>query len=204
VTQRLRVPNEPGVCALSPLSRRRRYEVRAHWAPITGLWLPNLVLYEWGAIQGRGLLGEPGARITHMYLEFENSGDPDTPAVAPSLGRGADQGIEYYNSLSVSADRDYLRVPLVAGTLASSDETLYPKGNLPTFFAQTSGVEGVWGKPFSDAENSRIFGAALVALVDEDDPTQDLVYSRIYLDAANQQVKLPTSQVGVEWEMRFK
>lgn len=174
------------------------------WIPITGRRHSNLVLYEWGAIHGRGLTGDPGARITHMYIEFENSGDPDTPAVPPGLDRGSDQGIDYYNGLSTSLSRDYLRVPLTAATLESSDETNFPNGNLPTFFAQTSGVEGVGGLPFSDAENSRVFGAALAAVRNPADPTQDLVYSRFYLEDEDQQVKLATSQIGLRWEMLLK
>lgn len=177
----------------------------ADWTPITGRWLPNLVLYEWGAIVGRQLVtGGTAYKIGGMYIEFENEGDPDTPAVAPGLSRDADQGVAYYNALSTSPDRDYLRVPLVAATLESSDEVKYPKGNLMTFFAQTSGVAGVWGRPFSDASNSRVFGAALVATPDWGDATQDLVLSRVYLDAADQQVKLPTSQVGIEWGLELR
>lgn len=193
----------PGLALPDRLGMLRHFGGQC-WVPITGRWHPNLVLYEWGAIHGLGLTGDPGARITHMYIEFENSGDPDTPAVPPGLSRDADQGIDYYNGLSSSLSRDYLRVPLTAATLESSDEVNFPNGNLPTFFAQTSGVEGVWGKPFSDAENSRVFGAALAAARNPADPTQDLVYSRFYLEDEEQQVKLATSQIGLRWEMLLK
>jgi len=174
------------------------------WTPLTD-FVPNAILYEWGAVVGN-LLAKKGQQygIGGMYIEFENVADPDDAVVEPDFSRDADQGIDYYNDLGESPDRDYLRVPLIAAYLQSSDETKYPKGNEVVFFAQTSGVEGVHGKPFSDADNSKAFGGALVAFVDEADHTRDLVLSRFYLDSGSQQVKLPTSQIGYEWRLRLK
>jgi len=165
-------------------------------------WEHNDFLYEWGAIFAQ-LLMRKGLQygIGGMYIEFENTASPGDVVTAPDFTRGADEGVAYYNALSGSGDRDYLRVPLVASTLDSTDETNFPKGNRPTFFAQTSGAEGVHGKPFSDADNSTVFGGALVAFVDDEDHTRDIVLSRFYVSAAKQQVKLSTSQIGFEWRL---
>lgn len=171
------------------------------WTPVTD-FEHNDFLYEWGAIFGNLLLRKGlNYGIGGMYLEFENVGTPGDPVAAPTFTRDADQGVDYYNSLADSADRDYLRVPLIAGNLSSSDQTNFPLGNLLSFFAQTSGVEGVHGKPFSDANNSTVFGGALVAFVDDSDHTRDIVLSRFYVSTGKQQPKLSTSQVGFEWRL---
>lgn len=174
------------------------------WRPVSK-FKPNLFLYEWGAIFANLLLRKGlNYGVGGMYLEFENVASPGDPVAAPDYGRGADQGVEYYAALSGSPDRDYVRVPLVAGTLTSTDAATFPNGNLASFFAQTAGVEGVHGKPFSDVNNSVVFGGALVAFVDEADHTRDLVLSRFYFDVADQVPKLATGQVGLEWRLNLQ
>lgn len=159
----------------------------------------NLILREWGAIVGKLLLREgPQFGIGGMYIEFANSA---SPVSVPSYDRGPDSGVEYYNSLSGDSTKDYLRVQLISGVLGVSDQTTFPKGNQPTFFAMTSGTTGVHGKAYSDVANSRVIGAALVAMPDEADATQDLVFSRFYFDTDEQIPKLATGQIGVEWEV---
>lgn len=171
------------------------------WEPTT-TFMSNEVLYEWGTIFAK-LLMRNGLNygIGGMYVEFENVASPGDPVSAPIVTRNADEGVEYYNALSGSGNRDYLRVPLIAASLGISDATNFPKGNEPSFFAQTTGVAGVHGKAFSDVANSTVFGGALVAFVDETDPTQDLVLSRFYAEVASQQVKLSTGQVGFQWKL---
>lgn len=171
------------------------------WDPVTP-FVHNDVLYDWATIVGKLLLKQ-GVKfgIGGMYIEFQNVASPGDPVAAPAVDRAG--GAAYYADLATSPDTDYLRVPLIAGTLNSTDADLFPGGNEATFFAQTSGVAGVHGKPFSDANNSVVFGGALVAFVDEDDPTQDLVFSRFYFGEADQQPKLATSQIGLEWPVRF-
>ncbi len=199
-------------CSLNSEWRRMFYspDVMSHpafgglppgWKPLTG-FEHNDFLYEWGAIFAN-LLTRRGLNygIGGMYIEFENTASPGDPVSAPAFTRDAGEGVEYYNGLALSSDRDYLRVPLVASTIDSTDEANFPKGNRPIFFAQTSGVEGVHGKPFSDVNNSTVFGGALVAFVDADDPTRDIVLSRFYVSTARQQVKLSTSQIGFEWRV---
>ena len=80
------------------------------WTPST-VWKKNLVLYEWAALTGR-LLNGLGTKysIGGMYLEFENVASPGDTVTPPAFDRS--RTISYYNNLSGSADRDYLRVPL--------------------------------------------------------------------------------------------
>lgn len=169
-----------------------------------GRWCKNAVLLDWTTIVGTLLTqGKVNYRLSMMYIEFQNLSDPDDPADIPAFN--ADDpaaGIDYFNGLIDSADRDYLRVPLIAATLSSTDETRFPspKGNLMTFFAQTQGVVGTHGKSFSDVDNSKVVGGALISAPDSGDATQDLAYNRFYFDVGDQQVKLPTSQVGVTVE----
>lgn len=180
------------------------YDVWHGWTPVTG-FQHNDLLYEWGAIVGSLLMRRgPEYGISGMYIEFENVGSPGDPVDVPSFTREFDQGVEYYNALADSADRDYIRAPLVSALMDSSDAAKYPRGNRLTCFAQTSGVVGVHGKPFAAGNNSVCFGGALVSFLDIADPTRDLVFSRFYLEVANQQAKLDTSQVGFEWKVTFK
>ena len=90
---------------------------------------------------------------------------------------------------------------MTAHTLGSSDDVVFPKGNQPVFFARSQGTEGVHGKTFGYGSNSVIFGASLVAFVDSTDATRDLILSTFYFAADDQQPKLATSQIGLEWEL---
>ena len=168
------------------------------WTPTTD-WDSNLVVYEWGTIVGH-LLNGSGVNysIGGMYLEFDNT-TGDVPL--PSFDRT--RSVSYYNNLS-GGDTDYLRVPLTATQLLSSDDTLFPHGNQCVFFARSAGTSGVHGDTFSNTEDSKIFGASLAAFVDDTDATQDLILSSFYFEAASQQSKLSTSQIGIEWELTLQ
>ena len=177
-------------------------ELNNIWLPVEDGYLPNLVLYDWGAAAIRLFAtGEQRYRISMMYIEFENVSNPSDPVTAPTMTRSDSN--TYYNSLSGNPVRDYLRVPILGHQLSSSDQTLYPKKNVVNFFAQTAGTSGVHGKPFSDTNNSKVFGMALVAAVDELDPTKDIIISRFYLPTSQQQLKAPNTQIGVEWRLQF-
>lgn len=171
------------------------------WVPRSP-WRHNKVMYDWATIVASLLLGQgDNYQIGGMYLEFENVADPDDVVDPPDFGR--DGGIVYYNSLADSDARDYLRVPLVGRTLESTDTVNFPGGNRAIFFAASNSDTGVHGTPFSDAYNSKLIGGALVAFVDPDDATRDLVLSRAYLDVEDQVSKLPTSEVGLIWRQRL-
>lgn len=168
-------------------------------------WQHNDILYSWATIVGPQLSdGDRKYRIAGMYIEFENTASPGDPVTVPNVTRA--NARPYYDGLADSADRDYIRVPITAVRGDTSDEDVWPiaeGGNLLTFFAQTTGLVGVHGKPFSDADNSTVIGGALIAMLDEDDPTQDRILSRLYLEADSQVLKRPPDQIGLEWELEL-
>jgi len=182
--------------------RIRLFDVRKKfWTPKTP-FVSNLVLYDWATVVGNLLTtGNNAYRINGMYLEFQNVTNPEEPVGVPSFTRY--DGIEYYNNLANSSNSDYLRVPLVSSSLTSDDMTKWPNGNDCNFFAQTvaSAGTGINGKPFNDTAISVVYGAALVVMPVQNDRTQDLVFSRAYLPAGEQQAKLATSQIGLQWSL---
>lgn len=167
---------------------------------IGGCWQHNAILYDWATIVGNRLIKDsPNYKLSFMYIEFENVAHPTDPVSLPVISRSG--GIAYYEGLAHSLVRNYLRVPIISGVLTSSNTDHFPQGNLLTFYAQSQGVTGLNGLPFSNSHNSKVFGAALVAAPDPSDATQDLVFARLYYAAADQQVKPSTSaQIGITWE----
>lgn len=180
----------------------RPYTVIAGARVLRADWRPNAVMYDWATIVATLLSqGNSAYRIGGMYLEYENVVTAETAVTAPTFDRSG--GIAYYDSLADSPDADYLRVPLVANTVDSTDTDLFPGGNRLTFYAQSQASVGVGthGKPFNDAAISKVYGGALVAIPDQNDRTRDLVLSRFYLDEADQVVKPATGQIGLAWRL---
>ncbi len=166
------------------------------WA---GDYAANLVMFDQAVVAAQLLTGHPEFRVAAMYFEFQNVADADDPVTAPTYDRSG--GLTYYDALASSGDTDYLRVPIIASTVTSTDADKFPLGNLATFYGQTAGTVGVHGKQFSDLVNSKVFGAALVATPNFNDATQDLIVSRFYFATNRQQVKLPSSQIAVAWPL---
>lgn len=162
----------------------------------------NDILYDWASIFCL-LLSTGGVKYkaAAMYFEFENVDDPEDPVSAPEFDRDGNRS--YYDSLEGSEDRDYLRVPLLAVNLTSTDEELFPQGNMLTFVGQTNGTQGVHGLPFSFNDNSKIFGAAIAVTPSWDDPTQDLLLNRFYADTEDQHPKPATGQVVATCELEL-
>ena len=173
--------------------------------PVSRAWRHNDVIREWGAIVAQLLAtGQSKYRVSRMYMEFANVASPGDPASIPAFDRSVSAGRPYYDALLTSPDRDYLRVPITSAIVSSSDDELFPNGNLVTYFALSSGVVGVHGKPFGNASNSVLVGGALVAAVEDADPTRDLIFSRFYFDVSEQVAKPLTAQVGIEWESELQ
>lgn len=174
---------------------------------------PNQVQYTWGFIAAKQLGYRPGAdranyNISAVYLEFENQADPEADISVAPFAR--DVGLPYYNDLSSSSTRDFLRIPLSlepAGGVSPNFEENLPVDqqlNQLTFFVQTSGTTGVHGKTFSHAVNSKVFSVALVATPDFSDRTKDVVFARALFSAANQVTKEASSQIGITWSVAFE
>jgi len=168
----------------------------------------NQIQDTWGMIAAMCIgFGNRSYRVSGLYIEYENMGNPDDPVTPPEFERSA--GIEYYSDLVYNSLRDYLRVPLIQTPMLGIEagyENIFTEGetgNKLTFFTQTQGTTGVHGKPFSDSANSKVFGVALVAIPTFQDSTKDVILARTYFDAADQVAKLPSSQIGVSWDVSF-
>lgn len=186
-----------------------------------GIWSkvgeqPNQIQYSWGYIAAKQIGYRPGPdrpsyHISALYLEFENQVDPGVAISVANFDR--DLGITYYNNLSDSTARDFLRIPLIlepAGSVSAGFE-----GNLPTeqqlnkltFFAQSVGTTGVHGKDFSHSGaggTSKVYAAALVAAPDFNDRTKDVIFARTMFQPANQVTKEASSQIGLTWDIAFE
>ena len=174
---------------------------------LPGLWyfyqdVENLVVYDWAEAVSRLLSDRTDGKnyaINGMYLEFENNlGNQVTPPTYDRSGAAS-----YYSSLATHPTVDYLRVPIVASGLDTTDPTNYPTANRITFFAMTQGTQGVHGKPFDDVNQSRVFGGALVCVPDWNDPTQDIIFSRTYVTGNDQLVKTSGKEITAKWEVTF-
>jgi len=126
-----------------------------------------------------------------MYVEFKNVVSPSDAVTVPSFA--FTDGVDYYAGLSDPLD--YLRVPL--GFLAPSasdddyvDNILSMIGN-PGDGGQTVGVNGL---SFSSGSNSKIYGGAVVAILNPNDRSQDLQLCRFYMQGAEQFLFSPGSQ----------
>ena len=148
----------------------------------------------------------PSYRLSSMYVEFENMSDPSVAVTIPAFDKS--EGLSYYNNLSLSGTRDYLRIPLIQQPLLGVDtgyEAFFSAGtgNKLTFFAITQGSVGVHGRVYSAASNSKVCGVALVATPNFADQSQDIIFARSYYPAEQQLVKPPSSQIGIAWEIIF-
>ncbi len=168
----------------------------------------NQIQVSWGQIAAMTIgLGRKEYRIGGLYIEYENVVSPDDVVTPPVYG--ATDGLEYFNDLSLSSTRDYLRVPLIQdpmlGIVTGYEDFFVAgeTGNKLTFFSQTQGTAGVHGKPFSAGANSKVIGAALVAIPTFQDATQDVIFARTYFDMADQALKLASSQISIAWDINF-
>lgn len=165
----------------------------------------NQIQFGWGAAASRLLAtGDKAYRISTMYIEFENCDNPGDVVTVPDYTR--DAGREYYEQLSGSDVRDFLRVSLLAPAVIAVEtgfEEIMPagEGNQLTFYTQTQGVAGYHGLPFSHAQNSKVVGAALVVSPVPVDPTKDIIVARGYLPTDGQVLKLAAGHVGLTWRI---
>lgn len=169
--------------------------------PEASPWKSNLTLYDWASAQVMMLQRRSEYGIAGFYFEFQNVASPGDPADIPGYGRTG--GISYYNDLSSSPDKDYLRVKSGIATIYNEDATRYSLGNVVRFFGVSEGETGVHGKEFSEDANSVIMGVAVVVMPDDGDPTQDIVYGRYYPTEEEQQPKQANRQIGVQYDLAF-
>jgi hypothetical protein len=160
---------------------------------------PNIIPYQGADVLARLMSGDSAYAIGAMYFEYENTAGVPTP---PSPSR--DEGIDYYlDDLALSATQDYVRVPLEVPALISSSDSADYAGNQATFFAITTGTQGVHSKAFSDAANSKVYGVALAATPDPEQYTSDRLFSRSY-SGFSPVPKEDGYQIGAQYLIRFR
>ena len=160
---------------------------------------PNLIPYQGADIMARALAGSAGYAASGILFEFENT--TGTIAV-PTPAR--DEGIDYYlTTIPLTPNRDYLRVALAAPVAFSSSDSANYDGNQASFFAISSGTQGIHGEAFSHSANSKVFGVGLVSMTDPAQYTQDLLFSRSY-DGFDPVPKEDGYQVGAQYVIRFR
>lgn len=160
---------------------------------------PNIIPYQGADVMANLLSGDISWAIGAMFFEYENTaGAPTVPSPVRS------EGISYYLSdLALSAAKDYIRVPLVIPPgIVSADATKYD-GNQVTFFAITSGVQGVHGRTFDHTVNSKVYGVALAATPTPAQYTQDRLFSRSY-SGFDPVPKEDGYAVGAQYVIRFR
>lgn len=160
----------------------------------------NLIPYSGADILASLIAGTPSLNVSAMYMEYENLADPgDTPSI-PTYDRT--EGIEYYNGLSSSPNKDFLRIPItVSPDISSSDEDIYD-GNVVTFFAVSEGLAGFHGKAFGPSSNSAVYGAGLISSPDPSDQSLDRLFARTYT-GINKILKETGFEIGITWQVRF-
>ena len=160
---------------------------------------PNIIPYQGADVLARALSGDTDYAAGAMLFEYENTaGSPSVPSPQ------RDEGISYYlDDLSLSATKDYIRVPLVVPAGFSSSDSDKYDGNQATFFAITSGTAGIHGRGFSQSDNSKVYGVALVATPAPTQYTSDLLFSRSY-DGFDPVPKEDGYQIGAQYMIRFR
>lgn len=187
---------------------------------ITGLYEPvvrkqNQIQVSWGHIAAKQIgfkrqPDRPDYSVSAMYIEYENQTDPEEPIAITEFERTL--GLEYYSGLAASSNRDFLRVPLrlepatAVATGSFGAEVLNEADlvNQLTFFAQTSGAQGVHGKNFSHTLNSKVYAAALVATPYFNDQSRDVIFARTNFAVGDQTGKEASSQIGITWDISFE
>lgn len=176
----------------------------------TRVWKPvfehhNLFLHSWGFAAARALgLGDSTYQINGFYVEFENSATPGAIAV-PSFDATA--GLSYYNNLG--SNKDFLRIPLLGTPVLDQDPDFVDilpaeQKNRLQFLGQTSGTEGVLGEAFSEANDSVVYGLALIAAPSWGDRSQDVLIARSYYPTGQQKAKVDGFQIGIQYRVTFK
>jgi hypothetical protein len=176
---------------------------------------PNQIQVSWGYIAAKQIgykrqPDRPDYSVSAMYVEYENQTDPDEPIAVTEFARTL--GLEYYSGLISSTNRDFLRVPLrlepaIGIAAASEGATVLEEndlGNQLTFFAQTSGTQGVHGRSFSHTLNSKVYAAALVATPYFNDQSRDIIFARTNFSIGDQTGKEASSQIGITWDISFE
>lgn len=147
-----------------------------------------------GLALAKQMRGDNTHPINCIYIEYYNTASPGDPVSVPTAS--VEEGLEYYNNLASPAD--FIRAPLVGSPTLSIAASYTPyfgdgEGNTITCVAITAETAGELGRPFTNADNSTVYGLALVSVPDWADRTQDVIIQRAYFSVSGEQVLRPDS-----------
>lgn len=171
------------------------------WRPLTD-WAPNLWLDTWGLVAAKALASRnSGYWINALYVEFQQTEDPVS---IPTVSRT--DGLDYYEGLLATGDRDYLRLQLVQPPVLEvipGFEEMFGanEGNQLTWNVLTGGLTGVHGVAWTDA--CRVCGWATVAAPVWGDRSRDVLFSRSYYAADQQQYKPASGELGISVRLQL-
>lgn len=170
-------------------------------------WIPNDLVVSAGHLVMQAIAKrDVNYGLSVMYIEFENMEDAETPASIPDIDPN---DLDYYNDLSSSPSRDFLRVLINENPttfMVDGYETLLPEDmpNGAIMYASTgSASAGVHGKPFNAGSFSRVSGLAIAAGPDPDDRSQDILYARAYYEGEAQWLVQGSIQLLVPYRILF-
>ena len=145
------------------------------------------------------LLGGDEYQVSHMYFEYVNLSDPGDDPNPPSFDKA--DGVEYYTGLEYSDSVDFLRVPVVQDPNITINEA---GSYVASFYAVTPGDEtGFFEKPFAAANNSAVYGGALVATPLPTSQPNDVIVARNY--PTNAKVLKPDGeQIAMVWNIEVQ
>lgn len=112
----------------------------------------------------------------YLYLEYKNT----FGTVAPPTN--STEGKSYYESFENSDVDGYLRIPI----------TIKPtvQGDTVQFTVLVTNTDSQIGAEYSMINHSTIYGVALVIAPEPEDHTQDIVFSREYLEGNKQLIAI--------------
>lgn len=131
----------------------------------------NLVLKQGAKVLASALAGITNAKISKMYIGFNNAGSFTAPVIDVDYS-------EPFNQLSIPDGFGYLREPLSLPPSLTSYSGY--DSNIVTFTTIISSSTAFYGNVFTSG-TSNIYEVALVAAL-SNDSSDDLVYARVGFD----------------------
>jgi len=160
----------------------------------------NKIMDAMADINAKLLGGDPNYRVGYMYMEYENLASAEDNPTIPAFSKS--DTVTYFINLSSSPVKDFLRVPIYAAPGYSATSGSYTN-NMVTFYAVTSNMtEGFWGRSFTAAANSAVYGGALVSAPQPTIQANDLIACRNYPEGTKV-IKPEGEQIAMVWSVEF-
>jgi len=193
-----------GLKILDTLPKMAGFTTIASFDPETGV-VSNMIAQKNQIMNGAAnaianlILGGDEYQVSHMYFEYINLSSPGDDPNPPAFDKADD--VSYFTGLEYSDSVDFLRVPVVQDPTV----TVNASGNyVASFYAVTPGSEtGFWGQPFAAANNSAVYGGALVCTPLVTSQPNDVIFARNYPTGAKV-LKPDGEQIAMVWNIEVQ